>query len=413
MKVAVSTLASIVALTFSIFSAAASDQWTRFRGPNGEGLSDATAIPATWTDKDYRWKAALPGEGNSSPVVSGQRLFITCGSEQTGTQIVLCLKTSDGSVVWKQEFPSTTYKQNKLNRYASSTPPLDETALYHTWATPEHYFLVKLEQATGKELWRRDFGPFPSQHGFGASSIVFEDLVIVPNEQDEKSSIIAVDRQTGKTRWEAPRKTEKAAFSTPCIYRPEGGDPQLILTSWAQGFSALDPRTGKPLWEEPLFKNRVSGSPLVAGGLIIGAAGAGGGGKQMYAVRPGNPKTGAKPEVAYELKKSLPYVVTPVAKGNLLFAWADSGVVTCLDLPTGKTIWQERLGAEFFGSPVLVGDRLYAISKKGEVFVLAAAEKYQLLARVDLGEPSNSTPAVAGGVMYLRTMSHVMALGGK
>jgi outer membrane protein assembly factor BamB len=241
--------------------------------------------------------------------------------------------------------------------------------------------------------------------------MLFEDLVILADEQDGESSIVALDRQTGQTRWEVARRTEKAAYSTPCIYRPDEGPPQLLVTSWAHGVSSLDPRTGEANWEQAVFKHRVVGSPVVAGGLVFGSCGTGGVGRQMFAVKPGNPATGVPSEIAYELKGSLPYVCTPVAHGDLLFIWFDRGVVTCLDAPSGEIVWRERIGGDYFGSPVRVADRLYCISREGEMVVLAASREFQELARIDLEERSHSTPAVADGVMYLRTASHLMSLG--
>jgi outer membrane protein assembly factor BamB len=152
---------------------------------------------------------------------------------------------------------------------------------------------------------------------------------------------------------------------------------------------------------------------MLASGLIVAAAGEGGGGRQLLAVRPGDPLRNVPPAVAYEVEGKLPYVVTPVARGNLLFLWSDQGVVTCLEATSGKRLWSQRVGGRFFGSPIRVRDRLYAISREGEVVVLAAADRYQLLGRMSLGEPSQSTPAVAGGVLYLRTLSQVMAVGGR
>jgi outer membrane protein assembly factor BamB len=387
--------------------------WPRFRGPNGEGTSEATTIPVRWTTADYRWRVKLPGTGHSSPVVWGDRVFVTSAEEEDATQIIRCLRTSDGGLIWKRDFASTTHPKHKFNCYASSTPALDADHVYCTFASPEQYAVVALTQAKGRPVWRRDLGPFVAQHGFGASPTLFDDLLIVPNEQDGESSIVALDRATGETRWLAKRRTVKAAYSTPCIYRPASGPPQLILTSWAHGISSLDPRTGEPNWEQAVFKHRVVGSPIVAAGLVFGSCGTGGVGKQMFAVRPGNSTTGDASEIAYELKRSLPYVCTPVAHGDLVFAWFDRGVVTCLDGPTGAIVWQERIGGDYFGSPVRVADRLYCISREGEMVVLAAARQFKVLARIDLEEPSNSTPAIADGVMYLRTISHLMAIGGK
>jgi outer membrane protein assembly factor BamB len=406
--------ASLICLSLCLLPRAADAQeWTRFRGPNGSGTSDATTIPAQWTAKDYRWNVALPGMGHSSPVVWGDRVFITSAIEKDATQIVLCLRTSDGSQVWRRDFPSATYKKNPSAAYASATPALDQERVYVAWATPKQYIVLALSQQDGSDVWRRDLGPFASEHGFGASPIVWKDLVIVANDQDKASFIAALDSKTGQPRWQAERRTAKASFSTPCIYQPQAGKPQLILSSWAHGLSGLDPETGKLIWELPVFhNNRIVGSPIIAAGLIFAAAGVGGGGREMVAVRPGDPDRGVEAKVAYNVQGSLPYVPTPVAKGSLLFLWHDNGVVACIDAPSGKRLWQQRVGGNYFGSPVRVGERLYCISRSGEMVVLAAADRYQLLARIPLGEASHATPAVADGVMYLRTVSHLMALGG-
>ena len=132
----------------------------------------------------------------------------------------------------------------------------------------------------------------------------------------------------------------------------------------------------------------------------------------MFAIRPPDLSSGSDAQVAYELEGSLPYVPTPVAHGKWLFLISDGGVASCLDIETGQRVWRERIGGNFYGSPVRVDNRIYFISSEGEMVVLAAAPQYQLLGRVDLEEPSHSTPAIADGVMYLRTFSHLMALGG-
>ena len=388
-------------------------EWGRFRGPNGEGISTAATIPIRWTDDDYRWRMELPGIGYSSPVVCGSRLFITSAVEASATQIVCCLSTTTGKTLWQKRFDSIVHKHHPFNCFASSTPALDGDSVYFLWANPRQLTLVKLDQATGDEQWRRELGPYAAEHAVGASPIVYQDMVIVPNDQDGDSSVLALDRKTGEIRWQSKRRTEKTAYATPCVYTPQAGPPQLLVNSWAHGFSGLDPQTGELLWELPVFKYRVVGSPAVCAGLVFGSAGSGGIGRQMFAVRPGEPTREIEAEVAYELKGSLPYVVTPVACGDLLFAWFDKGVVTCLEAATGEIVWRERIGGDYFGSPVCVNKTLYCISREGEVVVLAAAREFQELGRVDLGEPSNSTPAVANGVMFLRTKSHIMAIGGK
>lgn len=391
----------------------AGQEWTRFRGPNGSGQSDDAGIPTSWIPEDYNWRVKLPGIGHSSPVIWGDRVFVTCTLEEDATQIICCLDTSDGGLIWDRRFESTPYKKNPSNSYAAATPTIDQDHVYMSWATPREYTLVALEQNKGQEVWRRDLGPYLAQHGFGASPVLVEDLVIVPNEQLGNSSVVAVDRMTGETRWKTELPVKIGGYSTPCIFRPDGGPPQLILSGSEYGLTSLDPRAGRKNWEIEVFPARVVGSPVVAGGLIFGNCGQGGGGKRMVAVRPGTPANGNKPELVYDYTKAMPYVPTPVAHGDLLFLFADSGIVTCLDAPSGEIHWQQRIGGSYFGSPVRVGDRIYCISREGEMVVLAAAEKYRLLAKINLEEPSNSTPAVARGVMYVRTASHLMAVGAK
>ena len=407
-----SVLPMVFGLILIYIGPALAQNWPRFRGPNGSGESEATTIPVRWTSQDYRWRIELPGIGYSSPVIWADRVFITSAKEEDATQMIHCLRTSDGTSIWRRDFPSTTHSKHQFNCYASSTPALDAEQVYYCFATPEKYTVMALTQSEGREVWRRERGPFVSQHGFGASPMLFDDLVILPDEQDGESCVVALDRANGEIRWQVERRTEKAAYATPCIYQPETGPPQLILSSWAHGISSLDPRTGKQNWEQAVFTYRVVGSPAMAAGLIFGCCGGGGVGRQMFAIRPGNPATGAESEVAYGLKGSLPYVCTPVAYGDLLFAWFDRGVVTCIDAPSGEIVWRERIGGDYFGSPVRVADRLYCISREGEMVVLAAAREFKELARIDLEERSNSTPAIADGVMYLRTASHLMAIGG-
>lgn len=412
-----SSLGNIISLSllFSVAMAGSlsAQEWTRFRGPNGSGETETPGIPTRWKDADYRWRVELPGSGHSSPVVWGDQVYVTSANETDATQIVQSLRTTDGKVVWRKEFASKPHGKNSYNGYAASTPTVDQQRVYVTWATPETYLLVALDRTDGRELWRRDFGPFVAEHGFGASPILVDDLVIVPNEQNEKSSVVAVDRSTGKTRWTAERQSVKAAYSTPIVYQAPQGPAQIILTSIAHGIYSLDARSGAVNWELPVLNYRTVGSPMIAAGLIFASGGEGGGGKAMFAVRPGDPATKAEAKVAYQVEGKLPYVPTSVAYKDLLFLWSDQGIVTCLDAPTGKAHWQQKVGGRYFSSPIRVQDRIYCTSLEGEVVVLAAAREFKVLGRTSLSEGSQSTPAVSGGVMYLRTKSHLMAIGGK
>ena len=403
--------ALVCLFVWSAFRLARGQEWTRFRGPNGSGESEADGIPVTWGEKDYLWKARLPGAGNSSPVVWDHRVYVTSTNDADATHFVSCLNVADGSDAWKRSFPGKVYPKNVLNTYADATPALDKDHVYLAWTTLDEYTIVALDQRTGKDAWRRNLGPFAAQHGLGASPIVFQDVLIVPNDQDGLSSVIALDCATGKTRWTAPRRSTIASYSTPFVYSGPDRSPELILTSNAHGISSFDPYTGKLNWELPVIKCRAVGSPILAGGLIFAACGEGGGGKQMFAVEPSDAGKKRAAKVAYQVNAKLPYVVTPVAYGTLVFLWTDQGIVSCLETATGKTLWQQRVEGKYFGSPVRIRDRLYCISREGQVVVIAAADKYEFLGRTKLGEPSQSTPAVSGGVLLLRTQSQLLAVG--
>jgi outer membrane protein assembly factor BamB len=289
---------------------------------------------------------------------------------------------------------------------------VDAKRVYAVFSTPASYVITAFDHA-GKELWSRDLGAYQSQHGDGASPILFEDLVILGNEQDGESSLIALDRRTGEPRWKTPREPAEVSYTTPCAYLEEDGRPALLFSSHAHGLASVEARTGTPIWEAKVFDKRTVASPLFAGGLALGTCGSGGGGSFLVAVRPGGKGDVTDTRVAYRLTKAMPYVPTPVARGEYLFTWNDLGVVSCAEVSTGKVLWQERAGGNYSGSPILVKDRLFCMSDEGEAVVVSAGKEFKVLARNPLGEGSRSTPAVAGGRLYLRTFSHLISVGGK
>jgi outer membrane protein assembly factor BamB len=408
--------------------AAAEGEWTRFRGPNGSGISEAATVPAKWTERDYNWNVKLPGIGHSSPVVWGERIFVTSGEPKTAKRFILCLGTTDGRVLWQREYPSRTYEQHRDNCYATATPVVDAQGVVATWTTPEQVVLLALD-LDGREVWRREFGPFVTQSNCsGSSPILVDDLVILANEQDDlsripghendppgppgKSSLIAVDRRTGQTRWAIQRPTFMAGFGTPCVRQADDGRRELIVTSTTPGMTGIDPQTGRINWElHQELRDRTISSPVVGASLVFATSGVSIRGVLCIAVRPGSQERPA--EIAYEVKQAVPMVPTPLVKDGRLFLWTDDGIVTCLKAASGELLWRERVGGSFYGSPVWVNGRLYCMAKNGDVVVLAAADKFALLSRVPLSELSYATPAVAGGVMYLRTESQLFSLGGK
>lgn len=415
---------ALASLLIAVGHLSHAQEWSRFRGPNGSGESEATTIPAQWTEKDINWKTSLPGVGHSSPVLWGDKIFLLSADTDKGARpamrYVLCVNAKDGQLIWKKEYQGVPHHLHNLSSYASCTPAVDEKRVYFGWSDPEHTLLMAMDHS-GNELWTQDFGPWISMHGFGTSPMLIDDMVVITGSQEpsgknadaprpKDSYVVAVDKETGSIRWKTPRKVDTASYSVPCIHKTADGKTELICCSTGEGIFALDPKTGKENWSEPVFKLRTVSSPLVVGGLIIATTGSGGGsGNTLVALKPG-----PTPEVVYDIRKSAPYVPTPVAKGNLLFLWSDAGTVSCIDATTGEAHWAEkRVGSKCYGSPVRVGDKLFCLEDDGKVYCLSASEKFQKLGMYDFQEESRTVPAVAGGRMYVRTFSHLYSVGGK
>ena len=386
-------------------------EWPRFRGPNGDGHAPAIDVADPWTEQDYRWKADLPGVGNSSPVISGKLLVVTSGESNQNKLYVLAFDAENGHRKWQTELDSPPLRMHVRNSIATSTPAVDADRVYVTGMGAQGYFMAALSLADGREAWRKELGPFAAQHGFGPSPMLYRNTLIVPNDQDGESFVLALDAATGKERWRAPRRGGRASYSTPCVHEPPGRKAELILTSSENGMAGIDLETGKPNWSLDVFPERTVGSPVVAGDLVLATCGQGNGGHLLVAVAPPQ-VAGGKANVVYTLTQSVPYVPTPVVRDNLLFLIHDMGMASCHDLATGKRLWNKRLGGNFSGSPVLAGDRLFAITSDGEVVVLAAQRQFKEPTRTSLGQTSRATPAVALGHIYLRTQSKLFCLGG-
>ncbi len=412
----------VVSLVLSLSSAALAQEWTRYRGPNGAGQSEERSIPTQWTEKDYNWRVKLPGLGHGSPVVWGDRIFLLSADPETAERHLLCLSAGDGSTLWRKDFASTPHHLHTRSSYASCTPAVDEERVYFCWGAPEKVTLTALTHA-GEPVWEVDLGPFTSMHGFGQSPMLYGDFVVLANLQqgeeklreDQKpgiSSVVALDKKTGELRWKTPRTSSVAAYSVPMLFENAAGEEELIGCCTANGIFSLNPKTGEENWWIDVFTMRTVSSPTAAGGLIFGTTGSGGGGNYVVAIRP-PAKPGDSPSEVYRVKTQAPYVPTPVAHGDLMFLWYDAGIVTCIDSATGDVHWRQRIGGNFSGSPVRVGDAVYCIDEDGVVIVLAASKEFKELGRMPLGEASRSTPAISGGRMYLRTYSTLSSIGGK
>lgn len=388
---------------------ARAENWDRFRGPNGAGQSDATGIPSEWKTENFLWRQSLPGVGHSCPVVWDKRLFITSADSGTGEQILQAFDAVSGTPLWERRAPAGSYSINGLNSLASSTPAVDTNHVYVMWLTEGR---VKLAAWTheGEKVWEREIGEFQEQHGFGKSPVVVDGLVWVANDSEADSAIVALDALSGDLRWKIPRPSGDTSFASPCVFDPTAQHKQLLAVSTASGLTGVNLETGQVAWQlKDELPVRCVGSPIVAGGLMIATCGQGGNGKVLVAARPGDAQHG--PKVVYRLQQNVPQVPTPIVAGDLLFLWHDRGVVSCHDVATGRQIWRERVGGDFHSSPIRIGDRILAASRAGEVVVLAAAPKFELLARNVLDEPCHATPAVANDRLYIRTEATLFCIG--
>ena len=386
------------------------ENWTRFRGPNGSGVV-ADEIPVKWSDNNIKWKIKLPGVGHGSPVIWGDRVFVLAGDEENADRMPVCVDAQSGKILWQHQRATQKHRHHRQNTFASTTPAVDAERVYFTWGTPQALTLIAYSHA-GKKVWETDLGPVKGGHGFGASPVVYRDMILLNNDQDGKSSLVAVDRKAGKLRWTTPRESKRLTYSTPLVYRNAKGEDEIIFTNWQHGITGIDPEDGAVRWENDVFgkpsPERAIGSPVLAGDLVIGTCGFVTKLKHVVALRPTPGRKTA--EEVWRIERSVPHIPTPLVVGKWIYLWNDQGILTCADHQTGETLWNERVGGEGYSSAVAAGGHIYRIGRKGKVTVLPADGTYEVAAVNDLGETCFGTPAVAGGRMIIRTYEHLLAV---
>jgi outer membrane protein assembly factor BamB len=397
----------------------ASENWPRFRGPNGAGSAESS-VPAVWEKSSYRWQLPLKENGHGSPAVWGNRVFLNSSADKGQTRKVLCVDAKTGKVNWTRSYPSKTHKTHRYNSFASSTPALDGKNVYSIWGHPSE-LKVCAHTHEGKLLWEKDLGGVKGGHGFAVSPIVFENLLIVPNDQEKGGGAhYALDCSTGGIRWKVPRGSKRLTYSTPCIFTGPKGKPELIFTNWWLGFTSLEPRTGKQLWELSVFgrphSERAISSPIVAGDLVLGVCGFTTLNKHLVAIRPASVSEDGKAKEIWRLENTMPHIPSPLLSGNRLYLWADNGVITCVRPKTGEQVWKARIEGvkdTFFGSPVRAGKKILCVSAFGKVVAIADGEEFKQLGVTDLNQVCRSTPALANGDLYLRTGDQLICIKGK
>lgn len=389
-----------------------SSGWTRFRGPNGTGVSNDRYVPIRWSEHDIVWKTPLSGVGNSSPVIWGNRLFIQSASMDGRNRFLMCLDWATGRILWSYSVSGSSAKTHARNTLASSTPAADSNRVYALFWDGASLSLHACDHS-GNLVWKADLGMFESQHGAGTSPIVSGDRVIVANDQDGSSSVVAMESSTGRVVWQQSRPYFDACYSTPILLGETSARPEVLVASTA-GITGYDPVTGQRRWHWPWrFPGkplRTVASPVAGRGMVFVSSGDGGGARHMVAVR--LPEGGiSDPVLAWESRRSFPYVPTMLIRGKHLYWVNDIGVAGCQVAETGENVWTERLGGNMTASPILIDGKIYAASEDGYVYVYPAEPRFDLLARNQVGEAMTATPAVSGNRLFIRGSHHLFCIG--
>ena len=389
--------------------------WPRFRGPNGAGIADDKDIPDQFDEKNgILWKVPMPGPGNSSPIVWENRLFVQATTKDGKARLLMCLDAGSGKTLWARSIPAGKAHTHEKNTLASSTPATDGQVVVTAFWDGKEIILAAYD-LEGKKLWDRNLGSFTSQHGAGASPIIYKDKVFFVNDQDGTSTAMALNKKTGDILWQAPREAFRACYSAPFILTKPGAEPELIITS-TKSIRSYQPDKGTVNWNwtwtfsgMPL---RTTGSPIYSHDTIFACSGDGGGDRHMAAI--GLEGSGARTQakLLWENKKDFPYVPCLLSRGDKLYFVNDKGFAGCYTMKEGKQIWYKRLPeATFTSSPVMIDGKIMAASEEGDVYVLAAEPTFRLIAKNTLGERVRATPAVANNRLYIRGQHHLFCIG--
>lgn len=434
MRLLVALLAALV-----VSSELSAQNWPSFRGENASGVAAAARPPTAWdlaTSRNVRWKLPIPGLGHSSPIVWGDRIYLTTAValERTTDELKLgdvdaagidpakdlvrhswrlySIDRATGRVAWERVAYEGVPRvpRHAKSSHASATPATNGTFVVALFGS-EGLFCF---DASGKLLWKQDLGVMdvglvddPTyQWGPASSPIIVDNLAIVQNDRQKDAFLIAFDLATGKPVWRSPR-SEWPAWSTPVLLR--AGSRAEIVTNSPHYIRGHDPRTGKELWriEDPKGEVKVV-TPVAAEGVAIATGGYPSGGRPIYAIRPGG-------EIAWRTENGSPYTPTPLIYEGLLYVLRDNGVVAAYDMKTGDRVYQQRLAVGaggFSASPVAADGRVYFTSEDGEIFVVRAGRTFDLVGRNTMGQVCMATPAISGELLIVRTRSMLYGLGG-
>jgi outer membrane protein assembly factor BamB len=388
--------------------------WGSFRGPSGDGVSAHKNMPAAWDGESGQgvlWKTPIPLAGNNSPLVWGDRVFLTGADEKNHKFQVYCFDARTGTLLWTGDVPNALKSDGEPlevmedTGLASCTGATDGRRVYTIFATGN----VAAFDYEGKRVWLTRLGVPDSVYGYASSLAIYQDKVIVQFDQsvadDELSKLIALDTFTGRTVWETPRPVGNS-WSSPVVACT--GDKCRLFTVADPWAIAYDPATGAELWRAECVMGDVAPSPIYAGGLVFAIEPY----SRMAAIRVDGAGDVTKTHVAWLAEDDIPDICSPVSDGERIWLLTTDGYLTCYRLADGEKLWHHEFErGNFNASPSLVGDRLYLLDLKGTMHIVAAADEFRLLGTSKLGDKCVASPAFADGRIYIRSEKYLYCIG--
>lgn len=403
------------------------ENWPAWRGPRGDGTSADSNVPVRWnamTGENLLWKTPLAAGGHASPIVWDDRVFIAGCIADTQERVLTCISRDTGKTLWqKTVLQAPLETKHALNSFASSTPATDGKLVYvsflevdgHTIpapnvgnvrpVTPGKMALAAYDFA-GNQKWLAKPGEFISAHGYCASPVLFENLVIVNGDHDGESYVVALDKQTGHEVWRVPRDHKTRSYVTPLI-REIGGRTQMVF-SGSMHVVSLDPRDGSRHWTIDGPTEQFVASPVFDGQMFFLAAGFPT--YHVLGIRPDGKGNVTDTHVAWHATNAKCYVPSPVLADGYLIVADDRGTANCFVAATGERLWQERLGSHYSGSLVTAGGLVYLTADDGVTQVIRPGSKLEVVAENVLGEFTASSPAIADGRFFIRGEKHLFCL---
>jgi outer membrane protein assembly factor BamB len=398
------------------------ENWPEFRGPDRQGHSAEKNLPLKWSQREnIRWKAAIPGDSWSTPIIWADRVFLTTATDKGESCRVVSLDSGTGKVLWDREvFRQKPRKKETRNSYATPSPVTDGERVYAVYSDGS-FAAVNFD---GSVVWTNRDHPFYSQHGLGASPILTGGLIIMTMDASsegedkligwqkpwDKSYVLALDAKTGKERWKTMRGVTRISHGTPTLWTGPDGRVQVVSEAGdvVQGF---DRDTGEKLWTSAVEGEGKVPSTLVADGMVFTAGGFRGR-ESIKAFRLGEKGDLKEKNLVWEQKKGNPKVPSMVYVKPYLFTVNDTGFATCLKADTGEVVWNERVSGGFSASPVHADGKLYLLDNNGDTTVIEAGPQFKVLAKNPLSEPTQASMAVAGGRFFIRTEKHLYCVAG-